>query len=200
MYRINVIHHSTKAFMFSIAKKLSQVTKSVFDEQLFGFTKLVEAVIDSGMGVVEINVDAIKTSTAAAAVASNQFLRIQNSSDLLSLMTAQSQQTLEHVNAYGRQVVDTTRDAQARFLVLGQSGPEASDHKVVKLIGIVQKDEARIIATKSISKNALDDAHGGYDNPVPAGKKVKAGSAIASAVSPDVDVTRRQVRAKDGPA
>ena len=179
--------------MFSISKKLIQVTKSALDEQLLSFTKVVEAAFDSGAGVVDMNVDAIKTSMAAAVVATNQFLGVKNSHDLMSLATAQSQQAFDHMSAYGRQVVEIASGVQARLSALAQSGALAWDKKAAGPVGIVEKDTDRIIASKLTPKKALDGVHEGYDNPELAGKKAKAGSTGNGA-------TRSRVQTKDGQA
>ena len=53
--------------MFAISEQLTQATKAAIDQQLFGLANCAQAAFDAGVGVVDLNVDAVKASMAAAA-------------------------------------------------------------------------------------------------------------------------------------
>jgi hypothetical protein len=178
--------------MFSIPKKIVQVTTFAIDEQLLDFAATVEAALDSGVGVVDMYVDVVKTSMAAGCVATQQFLSVKDARDWLSLALSQSQRTFEHANACVRQAADTASAAQINFTALMQRRVEAA--KKSGLLDTGKTDPGRAVAIKSLPKSALDEGHEGYDIPVFFGKKIKAGKISTV----DASEARNQARADDG--
>lgn len=173
--------------MFAISEQLSQATKSAIDQQLFGLASLAQAAFDTGVGVVDLNVDAVKSSMAAAAVATNQLLCVRDGRDWLSLTTGQSQQALERASAYGRQAAEVASAAQERFSTIAQSKPAVAGENAVESAAAVKKTRIRALAANTLSKIALGEAQEGYDNPVRAGKKTTAETVVTGA-----SVTRGQ--------
>jgi len=187
---IKVLHsyHLTRNSMFAISEQLSQVTKSAIDQQWFGLASFAQAAFDAGVGVVDLNVDAVKASMAAAAVATNQLLCVRDGRDWLSLTTGQSQQALERASAYGRQAAEVVSAAHERFSTIAQSKLAVAGEKVVESAAVVKKTQIRGLAANTLSKIALGEAQEGYDLLVRAGKKATAETAAATAAS----VTRGQ--------
>jgi phasin family protein len=180
--------------MFSIPKKLSQVTKFAIDEQLLDYAALVEVAVDSGVSVVDLQVDVIKTSMAAAAVATNQFLSIKDGRDWLSLTMSQSQRAFEHASACARQAADIASVAQTRFSSLAQRTIDASTK--ADLAGAFATDPDQAAVIKLLPKKVLGGAHAEYDIPVLSGEKIKAGKH-ATAVASEA---RKQALVDDGQA
>jgi phasin family protein len=174
--------------MFAISEQFSHATKAAFDEQLLGFSTLVEAVFDSGVGVIDLNVDAVKASMAAGAVATNLLLAVKDGRDWMSLTVGQSQQALERVSAYGRQAVELASEVRAHFSTITPGKLLIAKETVVESAVAVKKSPIRTLPVDTLSKVAVDIAQEGYDIPVRAGKKKTEESAVAIGAS----VTRGQ--------
>jgi phasin family protein len=174
--------------MFAISEQFSQATKAAFDAQLLGFSTLAEAVFDSGVGVIDLNVDAVKASMAAGAVATNLLLAVKDGRDWMNLTTGQSQQAFERASAYGRQVVELAREVREHFSTTMPGKLLVAKETVVESATTAKKASIRTLAANSLSKVAVDDTQGGYDIPVRAGNKKTEESAVAIGAS----VTRGQ--------
>ena len=174
--------------MFAISEQLTQATKAAIDQQLFGLANCAQAAFDAGVGVVDLNVDAVKASMAAAAVATNQLLCVRDGRDWLSLTTGQSQQALERASAYGRQACEVVSAAHECFSTIAQSKLAAAEETAVESAAVVKKTRIRALAANTLSKITLGEAQEGYDIPVRAGKKATAETVVATGAS----VTRGQ--------
>lgn len=174
--------------MFAISEQFSQATKAAFDEQLLGFSTFAEAVFDSGVGVIDLNVDAVKASMAAGAVASNLLLAVKDGRDWMSLTSGQSQQAFERASAYGRQAVELASTMREHFSTIMPGKLLVAKEIIVESAVAVKKTPIRALPASTSSKVAVDIAQEGYDIPVRAGKKATEESAVAIGAS----VTRSQ--------
>lgn len=169
--------------MFAMSEQFSHATKAAFDEQLLGFSTLVEAAFDSGIGVIDLNVDAVKASMAAGAVATNLLLAVQDGRDWLSLTVGQSQQAFERVSAYGRQAVELASETRAHFLTILPGKWLMAKETAVESAVAIKKLPIQTLPVDTLSKVAVDTAQEGYDNPARAGKKKTEESAVAIGAS-----------------
>lgn len=151
--------------MNTLTEQLSLATKAVFDAQLVSATAVAQAAFDSGVTMIDLNVDAAKTCMAAYTVAANQLLSIKDPQEWMSMTASQSQLALDRVHAYGRQAADIAQDAQAKFSRVAETEIAASQQKVIELVDVVK--QAPTVAAKPINsflKTAFQTAHEGYDN------------------------------------
>jgi phasin family protein len=187
---IKVLHsyHSTRNSMFAISEQLSHATKVAIDQQWFGLASFAQAAFDAGVGVVDLNVDAVKASMAAATVAANQLLCVRDGRDWMSLTTGQSQQALERASAYGRQAAEVASAAHERFSTIAQGKLDEVEEKTVESAAVVKKTQIRALAANTLSKITIGEAQEGYDIPVRAGKKATAETVVVNGAS----VTRGQ--------
>jgi glycine cleavage system regulatory protein len=92
--------------MFSILEQFSLASKAVFEAQLASTAAFAQAAFDSGVSVIELNVETAKSSVAAATVAANQWLSVKELRESMSLTGSQSQLAMERIGAYRRQATD----------------------------------------------------------------------------------------------
>lgn len=150
--------------MFTLPEQLSLATKAVFDAQIVSATACAQAAFDSGVAVIDLNLEAAKTCMAAATVAANQLLSIKDGREWMNLTTGQSQMALDRLHAYGRQAADVAQGAQAKFSRLAETEIAASQQKVIELVDVVK--HAPAVVAKPINtflKTAFESVHAGYD-------------------------------------
>ncbi len=190
MQCIKVLHfyHSTGNVMFAISDQFSQATKAAFDQQLLGFMHFSQAAVDTGVGIVDVHVDAVKESIAVATVATKQLLCVKDGSEWMSLASGQSQQACERLGAYGRQIAELVGAVHDHFSTIVPGQPALTKDAAVESPVSVKKAAIPALPVNSLPKVALDGAQEGYDIPVRAGKKATAEIAVASGAS----VTRGQ--------
>ncbi len=153
-----------KAAMFSILDQLSLASKAVFEAQLTSAAAFAQAAFDSGVGVIELNVEAAKSSVAAATVATNQLLSVKDMREWMSLAGNQSQLAMERVGAYGRQAGDLVQDSQSKFSSVAETEGAASQHRMAELVDAVKKAPAAAITPlNSFFKAACNGAADGSD-------------------------------------
>lgn len=121
--------------MFSYPEQFTQATKSLIEAQLSSFTAFTQAAFDSGVSVLDLNMDAVRTSLAAATVAAKQLLSTTEPQELLSFTASQSEQARGQVQAYGRQAAGLAHAAQARFRQAAAAAPMNSFFKTAYAAG-----------------------------------------------------------------
>ncbi|MDC8757712.1 TIGR01841 family phasin [Janthinobacterium fluminis] len=174
--------------MFSLSEQLTLASKAVLETQLASATALAEAAFDSGVNVIDLNVDAVKTSLAAAGEATRQWLAVKNPLEWFSATASQSQLAIDRAKAYGRQAGDIAQGAQAKLASVAQAEIAVSKQKVGELVDLVKKTPAAVATPiNSFLKSAFDGAHAGYDKTTPAGQP-----AAADAVPADQAAARGQ--------
>lgn len=172
--------------MFTISEQLSLATKAVFDAQLVSAIAFAQAAFDSGVTVIDLNVEAARTCMAAATVAANQLLSIKDPQEWMSMTASQSQLALDRIHAYGRQAADIAQGARDKFSRVAQTEIAASQQKVSELVDVV-KQAPTVVAKplNSFLKTAFETAHAGYD------QFTRAGQAAPVAMKPPVPAPER---------
>lgn len=108
--------------MFTHPEQFAQAAKSLIEAQLSSFSAYTQAALDSGASVVDLNMDAVRTSLAATTVAAQQWLSAQPQ-ELPGLTASQSQQARDRIQAYGRQAAGLVGAAQQRFSQAATAAP-----------------------------------------------------------------------------
>lgn len=121
--------------MFTNPEQFTQTAKSLIEAQINSFSAFTQAAFDSCASVLDLNMDTVKTSLAAATVASNQLLSAKEPQELLSLTASQSQQVRDRAQAYGRQAAGLASAAQARFSQAAAAAPMNSLFKTAFAAG-----------------------------------------------------------------
>ncbi len=173
--------------MFAISEQLTRATKAAIDAQLVSANAFAQAAFDSGATAIGLNLEAFKTSLAAATVAANQILAVKHPQELIGIGTNQSQQALERVQAYGRQAASVVQDSRAKFSQVAEQEAAASKQKLIELADVVkQAPAAATTPLNSFFKSAFDQAQSGYDQFARKGQQAaaevkQAGEAFAAA-------------------
>ena len=167
--------------MFSFTEQLAQASKAFFEAQMVSAAAFAQAAFDSGVGTIDLNVDAFKSSMAAATVATRQWLTVRDAQEWVSLTNNQSQLAMQRATAYGRQAADAAEGSRARFSKVAETASAASKQKVVELVAAVkQSPAAAITPLNTFLKSAFDNAQAGYDQFTRAGQQTVAGMAAAA--------------------
>ncbi|MES2742289.1 MAG: phasin family protein [Pseudomonadota bacterium] len=161
--------------MFAISEQLSRATKAAIDAQLVSAHAFAQAAFDSGATAIGVNVEAFKTSLAAATVAANQILAAKSTQEWLTVGTSQSQQAMERAQAYGRQAASVVQDSRAKFSQVAQQEAAVSKQKLIELVDVVKKAPAAAATPiNSFFKSAIDQAQSGYDQMARKGEQAAA--------------------------
>lgn len=150
--------------MFSLSEQLALASKAVLEAQLVSATAFAEATFDSGVTVIDLNVDALKTSLAAATVAARQWMSVRNPQEWFSATAAQSQMAIDRASAYGRQAGAIAQGAQARLSGVAQDEIAISKQKVGELVDVVKRAPTAVATPiNSFLKSAFVNAYEAYD-------------------------------------
>ncbi len=150
--------------MFSLSEQLALASKAVLEAQLVSATAFAEATFESGVTVIDLNVDAVKTSLAAATVAARQWMSVKNPQEWFSATAAQSQMAMDRASAYGRQAGDIAQGAQARLSGVAQEEIAISKQKVGELVDVVKRAPTAVATPiNSFLKSAFVNAYEAYD-------------------------------------
>jgi phasin family protein len=171
----------TRIIMFAFSKQLSFAAIAVFDAQLVTANAFAQAVFDSGVTLIDLNVDATRTCMAATTVAANQLLSVRDPQEWLNLVATQSRLALDRAQAYGRQAADIAQGAHAKYSRVAETEIAASQQKVVELVDVVKKAPA--VAVKPLNtflKTTLQTAHAAYDQMTPLADGVSGRGGQAS--------------------
>lgn len=150
--------------MFSTSEKLTLASKAVFDAQLASAAALFKAAFDSGITLIDLQLDAVRTSFAAVTVSAKQLLAIRDAREWLSVATSQSRQAIEQAGAYGRQANEFAHDTGARFSQVVETEAALSQQKVNELVDVVKDvPAAAVTPINTFLKTAFDGAQARYD-------------------------------------
>lgn len=87
--------------------------QSLIEAHIRSFDSCAKAVLHSSAGLIDLQLDSVKTVLATATDASNQLLSLKDPQDWLSLTAVQSQQAFDRAQAYGRQAAGIASEAHA---------------------------------------------------------------------------------------
>ena len=178
-------------------EKLSLASKAVFEAQRNSATVFAQAAYESGLTLLELNLEAFRTAFAAATVSAKQLLAIRDLREWASVSATQSQQAFERAGDYGRQAGELARETQEKFSEVAQTEFAASQQKVGELAEIVQA--APGVAAEPVNtfmKSAFDTAQAGYDRFTQAAGTAAAGvadtvAATAESAAASAEAARR---------
>ena len=165
--------------MISLSEQLSLAAKAFFEAQMASAAAFAQVALDCGASMIDLNVDAAKSSMAAAAVAANQWLAVRDVQGWMSMTNNQSQLALQRATAYGRQAADFVQGSRARFAGVAETQGAASRQKGVELADMAkQAPAAAITPINTFLKSAFDNAQAGYDQMARAGQQAVANLAV----------------------
>ena len=174
--------------MFSITEQLSQASKAFFEAQMVSAAAFAQAAFDSGVSAIDVNVDAFKSSMAAATVATRQWMSVRDAQEWLSLTRNQSQLAMQGATAYGRQAADAAKGSRARFSRVAETAGAASKKKGADLVDVVKNSPAASITPlNSFLKSAFDNAQAGYDQFTRAGQVASMATAQSGKQAHEVE-------------
>lgn len=131
--------------MFSFSQHLTQAGKAVVDAQLDGVQALIEAAFDNSARLATLNLDTARASLAAATVAGQQLLSVQDPQTLLQLSRTQSQLAIDRIGSYGRQVKDVAQENQENLLAVTKGEFAASRQKFGEFLQTVKETPLPLI-------------------------------------------------------
>src|SRR5471030_2920389 len=99
--------------MFTIPEQFSAASKANFDAQLAMLTSLTNKAFDGVEKIVELNLNAVKSSLEESAVVAKQLLSAKDAQEFFSLTGAKAQPSAEKAIAYGRQLASIASTTQA---------------------------------------------------------------------------------------
>ncbi|MET3130122.1 phasin family protein [Oxalobacteraceae bacterium GrIS 1.11] len=157
--------------MFAFSEQLTRASKAVIEAQLLSATAFAHAAFDCGTTMIDLNADALRTSLAAATVASRQLLEAKDGGEWARATAKQSQLAMERIGSYGRQAAEIARGAQAKFVRVAQNEGAVSRQKVEELVDVVKKaPSSAATPVNSFLQTAFEGAHAGYDQTTQAGQ------------------------------
>lgn len=150
--------------MFNIPEQFSAVAKANLEAQLSVFTTLTSKAFESVEKMVDLNLNAAKTSLEDSSIAAKQLLSAKDPQEFFSLTAAQAQPTAAKAIAYGRHLAGIATTAQAEFTRAAEEQIAETGRKVSAMVDDVSKNapagSENVIA---IVKSAIGNANAGYE-------------------------------------
>lgn len=87
--------------------------QSLIEAHIRSFNTCAKAMFQSSAGLVDLQLDSVKTAMASATVASKQLLSVKDPQEWISLTAAQSQRAYDRAQAYGRQAAGIAQGVHA---------------------------------------------------------------------------------------
>ena len=115
--------------MFSFSEQLSQAGKAIYAAQVSSAQALAEAAFQGGARLIDLQLDAARSSLAASTVAAQQLLSARDPKTLLELSRTQSQLAMERIGSYGRQAKEVAQENQENFTAVTKGEFAASRQK-----------------------------------------------------------------------
>ena len=99
----------------ALPEQFINATRNLAESHLAGCNAMMQAALDSGASLLDVNVRSTRDHIAAANAASNELLFVREVRDLVCLTASHSQQALERVQRYGRQMAGVASEAHSRI-------------------------------------------------------------------------------------
>ena len=150
--------------MFSVPEQFSAATKANIDAQLALFSTLSGKAFESVEKLVELNVNAVKSTMEESAATTKQLLAAKDPQEFFNLSTSHVQPTAEKLLAYSRHLTSIASSAQSELTTAAESQIIESNRKVLALFDEVSKNApAGSEQWISFFKTAINNAHSGYE-------------------------------------
>ncbi|MBB5370214.1 MULTISPECIES: TIGR01841 family phasin [unclassified Janthinobacterium] len=150
--------------MVSFSEQVSRASLAVYEAQLISAQAFVEAAIAGGARVVDLNLDAARTTLAAATVVNNQLLSAKDPQELLQLSRAQSQLAIDRIGSYGRQAKDVAHETHENFSAVTKGEFAAAHQKFGELLQAVKEAPLPlVIPFNNFLKTPFSKPDEGYD-------------------------------------
>ncbi|MFZ6692538.1 phasin family protein [Undibacterium sp. SXout20W] len=150
--------------MFSVPEQFSAATKASFDAQIALFSLLSGKAFESVEKLVELNVNAVKSTLEESATTTKQLLSAKDPQEFFTLSTSHAQPTAEKLLAYSRHLASIASNAQSEFTSAAESQIAESNRKVQALFEEVAKNApAGSEQFVSFFKTAITNANTGYE-------------------------------------
>ena len=150
--------------MFSFSEQLSQAGKAIYAAQVSSAQALAEAAFQGGARLIDLQLDAARSSLAASTVAAQQLLSARDPKTLLELSRTQSQLAMERIGSYGRQAKEVAQENQENFTAVTKGEFAASRQKFGELLQAVKETPFPLINPfNNFLKSPFGAADEGYD-------------------------------------
>ena len=150
--------------MFAIPEQFSNATKSNIEAQLALLTELTNKTFESVEKLVDLNINAVKTSLEETTTAVKQLLAAKDAQEFFSLSAAQAQPNAEKLLSYSRHLSTIASSAQAEFAKAAETQIAENSRKVVALVDEVSKNApAGSESAIAFIKSAIGNASAGYE-------------------------------------
>ncbi len=150
--------------MFTIPEQFSAATKANFDAQLAILTAFTSKALESVEKVVELNLNAAKSSWEESSSAAKQLLAVKDAQEFFALTAAHAQPNAEKALAYGRHLASIASGAQAEFSKTTEAHVADTNRKVLAFVEEVSKNApAGSENAVALIKSAIGSANASYD-------------------------------------
>lgn len=150
--------------MFAIPEQFSAASKASLEAQLALLSALTAKTFESVEKVIELNLDAAKTSLEESSAAARQLLTAKDPQEWLSLAAAQAQPNAEKALAYGRSLASITSGVHAELSKAAEAQIAESSRKLLELVEEVTKNApAGSENAVALLKSAIGNANAGYE-------------------------------------
>lgn len=150
--------------MFSIPEQFSAASKANVAAQLALFSTLSSKAFESVEKLIELNINAAKSSLVESNAAAKQLLAAKDVQELMSLSSAYAQPSAEKALAYGRQLAGIASGVQAEITKAAETQVAESSRKVLELVEELSKSApAGSESAFAFVKTAIGNAGAGYE-------------------------------------
>ncbi len=144
--------------------QFAAATKANFEAQIALITSLTNKAFESVEKLVDLNLNAVKSSLEDSNSAAKQLLAAKDPQELSSLLAAQAQPSAEKALAYGRHVASIASSAQAEFTKAAEEQVAEANRKVLALIEEASKNApAGSENVVALVKSAFGTANASYE-------------------------------------
>ncbi len=144
--------------------QFAAATKANFEAQIALITSLTNKAFESVEKLVDLNLNAVKSSLEDSNSAAKQLLAAKDPQELSSLLAAQAQPNAEKALAYGRHVASIASSAQAEFTKAAEEQVAEANRKVLALIEEASKNApAGSENVVALVKSAFGTANASYE-------------------------------------
>ena len=150
--------------MFAIPEQLSNATKTNIEAQLAFATELTNKTFESVEKLVDLNINAFKSSLEETSAAVKQLLAAKDAQEFFTLSASQAQPNAEKLLSYSRHLSSIASAAQAEFAKAAETQIAENSRKVVALVDEVSKNApAGSESAIAFIKSAIGNASAGYE-------------------------------------
>ncbi|MBI1889150.1 MAG: phasin family protein [Burkholderiales bacterium] len=150
--------------MFTTPEQFTAATKANFEAQIALITALTNKAFESVEKLVDLNINAAKTSIEESNSAAKQLLSAKDPQEFFKVSAEQAQPNAEKAIAYGRHVATIASAAQAEFSKAAEEQVAEANRKVLALIEEASKNApAGSENLVSMVKSAIGTANASYE-------------------------------------